>query len=84
MATSEPRSRIGWVGHPRSRTIRRHPVVDGGSLLESLESAPPERDADHWVDAPAERVHLLQTLMVSDGSPWVGRSTFLGFVLDPR
>ena len=52
-------------------------VVDTNNLVEMLAVSPPGHDEDHWVYSSGERVRILQSLFLADGSPWVGRFGFL-------
>jgi uncharacterized hydrophobic protein (TIGR00271 family) len=60
-----------------SPTDEPGPLIDTTDLIEMLEAAPPARDDDHWVYAPVERVRILQSLFLVDGTPWMSRFGFL-------
>lgn len=60
-----------------SETADEAPLIDTTDLIEMLETGSVNRDEDHWVYAPVERVRILQSLFLADGAPWVGRFGFL-------
>ena len=68
-------SRVGW--QPDESIDPSATFVDTTSLVALLETSPKEHDEHHWVYRPQERVRILQTLMLADGAPWVGRFAFL-------
>ena len=79
LTTGELARVVDRVGISGTESIGGPPrgFVDTTNPIESLELAVSEPDSDHWVYPPAERVPILQRLMLSDGSPWVARFGFL-------
>jgi uncharacterized hydrophobic protein (TIGR00271 family) len=77
--------RVGWQASAPGESPTD--FVDTTSIVESLDTASLDAaslekpvfraDLDHWTYTPTERVRVLQTLMLSDGAPWVARFGFL-------
>jgi uncharacterized hydrophobic protein (TIGR00271 family) len=65
-------SRVGSADGSAAPTF-----VDTVDLVGMLEATPPIAQEDRWVYTPAERIRILQSLLVADGSPWIARFGFL-------